>query len=86
MKITLPPLVELTWDDHSFYQGDQDVAECDTVIQKSVGYLVEETEKVVKIAMSIAHGSNTTPTRGEVLVVDKRMLRGRPRVIRAAQK
>lgn len=73
-----PRLVELFWDDHSFFMGENHLEET-IVPQISVGYLVRETNEYVKIAQTITDG-----TPSECLVVDKRMLR-RKRVLRESQ-
>lgn len=74
-------LVEVTWDDHAFHQGEIAEADAVLVVQKSIGYLVHQDDKVIKLAQTQTSWSGKLAW-AEVLVIDKRMMRGRPRVIR----
>ena len=63
-------VVEVWWDDHAFYSHykGQDIAP-----SKSIGYLVENSERFLKLAQSY-QGEKAADEVADVLVVDKRML------------
>ena len=69
-------ILELEWDDHAFYGGEDGGPASGISRQVSIGYLVLETDEYIKIAQSLTDGRPN-----ECVVVDKRMLRKR-RVVR----
>ncbi len=64
-------VVEVVWNDHSFHQGEYEHPEDLGIFkQRSVGFLVSETKKVIKLSQTITEDAR----HNEILVVDKRML------------
>ena len=73
MSEKIPPVVEVVWDDHTFSYSTE---EAKLTPSRTVGYLVEETEDHITVAMSIQDGK-----LAERMFIDKRMFT-RKRVIR----
>jgi hypothetical protein len=63
-------VIVVEWDDHCVYQGDFD-PKMRTVVQTSVGFLVDKSKTSIRIAQS----RRDDKTFAEVLVIDRRMLR-----------
>lgn len=63
-------IVEVVWDDHAFYQGE--FLNGGLVRQRSMGYVVQETRDVIKIAQSYQKQDKKWY---DVLVIDKRTIR-----------
>ena len=63
-------MVEVVWDDHAFYGGeDGGQSLC---VQHTVGYVVKDTKKVLRLAMSC---QTKDKKFYEVLALDKRTIR-----------
>lgn len=67
----MPSIVEVVWQDHALHR---EYAGQGLSLQRSVGYLVADKRKSVKIAMTITTDDGAAPVPTDVLVVDKRML------------
>lgn len=65
-------IIEVVWDDHSFVGGEHDAR--GLTLQRSVGYVVRESKKVLTLAQSYQH---TEKKYAEVLYLDQRCIRSR---------
>lgn len=76
-----PRVVEVTWGDHTFKFGEyaQDQVNNDITVVKTLGYFVREDDEVIVVALSLSDGKPS-----DVQVIDKRMMKGRPRTVRRA--
>lgn len=70
-------LIEISWLDHAFHQGEYDADFHGLVEQRSIGFLVYEDALVIKIAQTMTRYSEQLIKPQEILVVDKKMLTGK---------
>ena len=68
-----PPIVEVVWDDHSWAR---ELSKARLVRRHTVGFLVADTKKVLKVASTVdRHSVDEVTTIGKTMVVKVRHLR-----------
>lgn len=77
--MTVGDVVEVVWDDHAFYEDD-DEARRGIARQRTVGLFVGEDDRVVMVALGETSWADGSTKFSEVQVIDKRMLVSKRRV------
>lgn len=67
-------MVRVEWMDHAFHAGDRDKKSDGLSKQVSIGFLVQETEDTIKLAMSRATHDSGNKSWSEVLTLGKVMV------------